>query len=151
MESSDSSSAQFTIFRDCLAQQLISKQNPDTSDASELDDFVDFVAEESWTSLPPSLQSATYQSRETVPQIDDVGFDDMQMILSSFYERLRKHIVTCAVPPVWSSTRTNACEICDGEIPLTYHHLIPKSTHEKVLKRGWHDVSMLNSVAWLCR
>lgn len=36
-------------------------------------------------------------------------------------------------------------------MPLTYHHLIPRSTHEKVVKRGWHEGWRLNAVAWLCR
>jgi hypothetical protein len=36
-------------------------------------------------------------------------------------------------------------------VPLTYHHLIPKSVHEKVRKRGWHADEVLGSVAWLCR
>jgi len=36
-------------------------------------------------------------------------------------------------------------------VPLTYHHLIPREVHRKVLKRGWHREDMLNSVAWLCR
>lgn len=55
-------------------------------------------------------------------------------------------------PPVWASTRTDACEICERDwIPLSYHHLIPKAVHAKVLKKGWHDEWMLNSVAWLCR
>lgn len=58
---------------------------------------------------------------------------------------------TSSPPPSWSSTRTSACEICERDwIPLTYHHLIPKETHAKVLKRGWHEEWMLNSVAWLC-
>lgn len=57
-----------------------------------------------------------------------------------------------AAPPLWSSTRTSACELCGRDwVPLTYHHLIPKSTHERVLKRAWHKEEMLNSVAWLCR
>ncbi|KAJ5908976.1 hypothetical protein N7495_001658 [Penicillium taxi] len=55
-------------------------------------------------------------------------------------------------PPAWSNTRTDACEICDRDwIPLSYHHLIPRGVHAKVLKKGWHDEWMLNSVAWLCR
>ena len=59
---------------------------------------------------------------------------------------------TTAPPPVWSNTRTDACEICDRSwIPLSYHHLIPKQVHAKVLKRGWHEEWKLNSVAWLCR
>ena len=54
-------------------------------------------------------------------------------------------------PPVWSKTRASACEICDREwINLSYHHLIPKSVHTKVLTRGWHEEWGLNSVAWLC-
>lgn len=57
-----------------------------------------------------------------------------------------------AAPPVWSTTRTSACEICDRDwIPLSYHHLIPKQMHAKALKRGWHEEWRLNSVAWLCR
>lgn len=55
-------------------------------------------------------------------------------------------------PPAWASTRTDACEICERDwIPLSYHHLIPRGVHAKVLKKGWHDEWMLNSVAWLCR
>ena len=61
------------------------------------------------------------------------------------------HAVTLP-PPVWSNTRTTACEICFRDwIPLTYHHLIPKQIHAKALKRHWHDEWTLNSVAWLCR
>ena len=57
-----------------------------------------------------------------------------------------------APPPQWSTTRTSACELCARDwVPLTYHHLIPRSTHERVRKRGWHADEMLNSVAWLCR
>ena len=55
-------------------------------------------------------------------------------------------------PPKWTETRTNACEICERDwVPMTYHHLIPKQIHVKVLKRGWHEEHQLNSVAWLCR
>ncbi|PLB46873.1 hypothetical protein P170DRAFT_428141 [Aspergillus steynii IBT 23096] len=55
-------------------------------------------------------------------------------------------------PPVWATTRTEGCEICERDwIPLSYHHLIPRGVHEKVRKKGWHEEWMLNSVAWLCR
>ncbi|RAH63832.1 HNH endonuclease [Aspergillus aculeatinus CBS 121060] len=55
-------------------------------------------------------------------------------------------------PPVWATTRTDSCEICGRDwIPLSYHHLIPRSVHAKVTKKGWHPEWMLNSVAWLCR
>jgi hypothetical protein len=57
-------------------------------------------------------------------------------------------------PPPPSTTRPhdNACELCSREhLPLTYHHLIPRSTHARCIKRGWHPESELNNVAWLCR
>ena len=57
-----------------------------------------------------------------------------------------------AGPPVWATTRTDACEICERDwIPLSYHHLIPRAVHAKVVKRGWHAEWVLGSVAWLCR
>ncbi|KAL2430417.1 hypothetical protein ABEF95_006984 [Exophiala dermatitidis] len=66
---------------------------------------------------------------------------------------LSAYIAAVTTPaPKWVETRTNACEICDRDwVPLTYHHLIPKQVHAKVLKRGWHEERHLNSVAWLCR
>jgi len=57
-------------------------------------------------------------------------------------------------PPRAYLTRPLAteCEICDRSwIPLTYHHLIPRGVHAKVLKRGWHTEDQLENVAWLCR
>ncbi|MCJ1458152.1 hypothetical protein MMC28_008523 [Mycoblastus sanguinarius] len=56
-------------------------------------------------------------------------------------------------PPSLSPTqRATACEICLRDwIPLTYHHLIPRAVHAKVVKRGWHEEWRLSSVAWLCR
>lgn len=63
---------------------------------------------------------------------------------------------TTAIPPEHTpsllSSRPLGCEICDREhLPLTYHHLIPRSMHEKAVKRGWHQEWELQKVAWLCR
>jgi 5-methylcytosine-specific restriction endonuclease McrA len=59
---------------------------------------------------------------------------------------------TTSPPPIYSSTKTSSCELClRSWIPLTYHHLIPRSVHAKALKRGWCEEWELNKVAWLCR
>lgn len=62
---------------------------------------------------------------------------------------------TCPPPehtPAIAASRPEGCEICQREhLPLTYHHLIPRAVHAKVLKRGWHREWELNKVAWLCR
>jgi hypothetical protein len=59
---------------------------------------------------------------------------------------------TTAPPEFAPATRASECEICEREhLPLTYHHLIPRAVHAKVVKRGWHSSWELNKVAWLCR
>ncbi|TVY75716.1 Uncharacterized protein LSUE1_G005665 [Lachnellula suecica] len=75
-------------------------------------------------------------------------FEFLLPILTSYLETL-----TTAPPPV-SELRNQAteCEICGRSwIPLTFHHLIPREVHAKVLKRGWHTEDKLQSVAWICR
>lgn len=59
---------------------------------------------------------------------------------------------TAAPPEFAPSQKAQECEICDREhLPLTYHHLIPRAVHAKVVKRGYHASWELNKVAWLCR
>ncbi|PFH47855.1 hypothetical protein AMATHDRAFT_151078 [Amanita thiersii Skay4041] len=180
--------AQYYVFKDCLArcllahldsQSLASKDTLSTpssisdstsDDPSDLDDFSSYLSSECWSILPTSFQSATYETRDTVPDTDT--FPLGARVSPAFVDTLVSYGITtdaeeavrflrrvlqgyveeaCAPPPVWSSTRTTECELCEREVPLTYHHLIPRSTHAKVLKRKWHPESMLNSVAWLCR
>jgi hypothetical protein len=75
---------------------------------------------------------------------------DLQSFMSPIFASYVSAVT--AAPPPWISTRKSACEICERDwIPLTYHHLIPRGVHAKVLKRGWHEEHILNSVAWLCR
>merc|ERR1711879_439957 len=34
------------------------------------------------------------------------------------------------------------CPICNREIPLTFHHSIPKSTHRKMMKLGYTKIQL---------
>ncbi|KAF7334635.1 hypothetical protein MVEN_02293900 [Mycena venus] len=176
-----SESPQFVILKDSFARRLLSfpeLQNPvlDSESSStaepELDDFSSYLAYEVWSTLPPAFRNASYETRSHIPDHDDldsipldatpVSFADTLISYGiasdiegshSFLRKVLASYITevCAPPPVWSSTRTKECEICEREVPLTYHHLIPRSTHAKVVKKKWHPASMLNSVAWLCR
>ncbi|KIW89065.1 uncharacterized protein Z519_10550 [Cladophialophora bantiana CBS 173.52] len=75
---------------------------------------------------------------------------DMQSFMAPVFSGYISAVTT--PPPKWAETRTKACEICERDwVPVTYHHLIPKQVHAKVLKRNWHEEHRLNSVAWLCR
>ncbi|PSR81267.1 hypothetical protein PHLCEN_2v6427 [Hermanssonia centrifuga] len=164
-------SKQFSLFKDCLARRIIAKpgvlEGPD--DLAELDDFTHYLASEAWHSLPPALHEATYSNKEDLPVVDSLSLhttptafidtltscgltDDADDALVFLRKVLDEYISeACAPPPIWSKTRTTECEMCEREVPLTYHHLIPRETHAKVVKKKWHSEAMLNSVAWLCR
>jgi hypothetical protein len=165
-------SIQYQTLVDCLARRLVSRST-DQDTVEDLAEFASYLASELWPSLPPSLQTATYETRIDAPSADEVS---LEALSPSFIESLLTYSLipvadadadsaevfarkvledyipdVTAPPPIWKSTKTAECEMCDREVPLTYHHLIPRSTHAKVLKKGWHHESMLNSVAWLCR
>jgi len=163
-------SDQYHTFKDCLARRMIMLSGPpDNGDASELDDFSTYLSLEIWSSLPQALRDASYEARDALPDIEELQLDNVPAAFNDTLtayglcadwddsnEFLRRVLQVylqevCAPPPVWSATRTQECELCERSVPLTYHHLIPRSTHAKVLKKQWHPKSMLNSVAWLCR
>ena len=149
------------------------------SAGDSLDDFTSYLALEVWPSLPKSIRDATYESLSSDEELREmrsdafsipvntipvpVSFSDTLVSYSLFEDAddcirfLRKVlsdylIEATAPPPVWKNTRGEECEICERSgVKLTYHHLIPKSVHAKVLKRRWQPMSMLGSVAWLCR
>ncbi|KAF4622130.1 hypothetical protein D9613_009099 [Agrocybe pediades] len=144
-------------------------QSVDTVNDDALDEFASYLASEAWPTLPTLVHEATYETKDLLPDADNIPLEstsnafidslvsyDIVSDADDALVYLRKVLVdylaqACAPPPVWSSTRTEECAICMREVPLTYHHLIPRSTHAKVIKKGWHPKSMLNSVAWLCR
>ncbi|KAF7796280.1 hypothetical protein EIP86_007456 [Pleurotus ostreatoroseus] len=165
----DENTLQFAAFKDCLARRIIAKSDSGIDDPSELDDFTLYLASEVWLGLPEPLRTASYATRTHTPSIDSLLLDstptsfadtltscglaaDTDDALALLRKTLEDYIAdVCAPPPVWSSTRTTECEMCERAVPLTYHHLIPREMHAKVLKKKWHPEEMLNSVAWLCR
>ena len=158
-------SEQFSTFKDCLARRFIVLPH----DPSDLDDFTSYLATEVWPFLPPSLHSASYDTRADLPDPSTIPLDttptsfidtlvsyglsaDDDAALRLLRKAVEEYVaLATAPPPPWGTTRTETCELCERAVPLTYHHLIPRSTHTKVLKSKWHPERMLNSVAWLCR
>lgn len=101
---------------------------------------------ETLSSTLPSTVTETLTVYGLIPDPTDIPETLLSPLLNEYVSSVT------AGPPVWASTRTEACEICERDwIPLSYHHLIPRAVHEKVRKRGWHEEWLLNSVAWLCR
>ncbi|KAL4794177.1 hypothetical protein BDV19DRAFT_390454 [Aspergillus venezuelensis] len=150
-------------------------------DPDELADFIDFIASEIFSTFPEELKTLSYSALQHSPALADTYFIPLSHTTLEFLSNplpssipdtlqtygyspdldppsLLSKVLTEYIPsatrppPVWVTTRAEACEICDRDwIPLSYHHLIPRGVHEKVRKKGWHDEWMLNSVAWLCR
>jgi len=169
----DTTSPQFGLFKDCLAKRLISRggileaSSSDHNDGDDIDDFTLYLSSEIWPALPQIIRNATYETRNNILSLDvpsivsptfidtlaSFGVPDAVDTASQLLSKVVEDYLSeaCAPPPVWSRTRTTECEICEREVPLTYHHLIPREVHAKVLKKKWHPESMLNSVAWLCR
>lgn len=167
-------SAQATFFKDALARRIIAKSgvSDDISDPAELDDFTEYLAAEAWSTLPERLRTLDLfksSKEDSLALLDSLSLDstptsftdtlvscgiceDSDSALAFLRKVLEDYVSeACAPPPVWSRTRTTECGICEREVPLTYHHLIPRETHAKVVKKKWHPEAMLNSVAWLCR
>lgn len=43
------------------------------------------------------------------------------------------------------------CLLCGRDMPLTWHHLIPRTTHKKLLKRNLYTTKELNRGIMICR
>ncbi|KAF7876507.1 hypothetical protein EAF04_001597 [Stromatinia cepivora] len=156
------------------------------NDAAELAEFIEYIAHEIFTHLPPDLRTLSYTNYKTNPSLQKIypnlNPPDLETsntitqalpasIPDSLHTYSLLHASTplaeflhpvlstytsqlLATPPTPHELKvlTSACELCGRDwIPLTYHHLIPKFVHGKVLKRGWHTEDELNNVAWLCR
>lgn len=101
--------------------------------------------------LPPSISETlqTYNLISPDPTLDSPLPATVEVFLIPI---LTAYITSrIAPPPASTASRTDACEICERPwIPLSYHHLIPRFVHDKVVKRGWHSKEDLQNVAWLC-
>ncbi|ERS95428.1 uncharacterized protein SPSK_01862 [Sporothrix schenckii 1099-18] len=131
-----------------------------TADAALRDKYG--VAEDGSTSAGVPIPAALSPSRTTelLPTLDPSPVADS---LDAYGVGTAAHVLApalssylvavTAAPPPPRSTRDQAdgCEICGRDwINLSYHHLIPRFVHAKVLKRRWHRADELQNVAWLC-
>ncbi|RAK73884.1 HNH endonuclease [Aspergillus fijiensis CBS 313.89] len=100
-----------------------------------------------------TLPATVHDTLTTYAILADQPEENEEALTTFFTPILTEYLAAVTrPPPVWATTRTDSCEICGRDwIPLSYHHLIPRSVHAKVTKKGWHPEWMLNSVAWLCR
>ncbi|KAK5321043.1 hypothetical protein LTR70_004288 [Exophiala xenobiotica] len=150
--------SQLVDFSDYLASEIFPSLPKDLRTISHQAIQNNVTLSDKW-SLPLSLSTYEEISDLIPPPVTD-SLETYGLIkppasdLQSFLSPVIAAYLTAATaaPPKWIETKLTACEICERDwVPMTYHHLIPKTVHAKVLKRGWHEERELNSVAWLCR
>lgn len=103
--------------------------------------------------VPPSVfDSLAAYSLFPNPEDDHAAIDILLLPLLTAYTTPLTTPPPSVVLPSMPAQRSADCELCGRDwIPLTYHHLIPRSMHAKAVKRGWHQEWELANVAWLCR
>jgi|SRR6056300_1577619 hypothetical protein len=48
--------------------------------------------------------------------------------------------------------RPSSCTSCERELPLTFHHLVPKKMHEKYAVKQLHgEKELIHYGVWLCK
>ncbi|KAI9694226.1 MAG: hypothetical protein M1820_009125 [Bogoriella megaspora] len=141
-----------------------------------------YLAAEIFISLPLELRTLTYQSSQTNASLSDhySSSTTLESIIATvppsvtdslsayalisppkedtttfLLPILQTYISTILTPPPSPSIRTrpSACELCDrSHIPLTVHHLIPRSYAAKAVKKGWCEKGDPERLlAYICR
>ncbi|KAI9685421.1 MAG: hypothetical protein M1822_004552 [Bathelium mastoideum] len=102
--------------------------------------------------LPPTITDSltTYslipRPSSTSPSADPTLF--LHPLLLTYLT----HLLTPPPPPS-APARPSACELCErDQLPLTIHHLIPRSHTAKAVRRGWCTADEpATRLAYLCR
>ncbi|KAL2260574.1 hypothetical protein VTK26DRAFT_5369 [Humicola hyalothermophila] len=99
------------------------------------------------TTTTTTTITTTSSTTSEASEVSEAAASLLAPVLSSYIEAQ----TTPPPPPASTRALASACEICGRDwINLSYHHLIPRMVHDKVVKRGWHHPDDLQNVAWLC-
>ncbi|KAI9795546.1 MAG: hypothetical protein M1825_001274 [Sarcosagium campestre] len=193
MTSESNASANYNTFRDCLSDTLIQycvtqkdasrprlsgSTELDPVDSSDLGEFIDYIASETFQSLPSVFRNIQVEDADyTLPMTDEAAeralqatpttvvdslvtyglLDDGEELGKLLTPVLTEYIKTLTVKVRSEIQQTglnklDECEICGrGWVPLTAHHLVPRAAQAKARKRAWHPEWRMQSIAWLCR
>lgn len=110
--------------------------------------ILESVAVELETSgVPTSLESCRQRFEELVCTADGVeaedGRDFCEALFSALQENEKGEDDEDGLLP-------GECEICERHMPLTRHHLIPRTMHPRLRKRGY-DRALLSQTSKICR
>ncbi|EWC45500.1 hypothetical protein DRE_05358 [Drechslerella stenobrocha 248] len=140
-------------------------------ETEELADFIEFLATDLYQYLPKDLTEVTYDMKladesgrvgsiemaegflNNLPAtyidaiVDAKLLTDEEDVKRMTTMVMEDYLAAATAPPQkWMETRPLECELCTRQVRLTYHHLIPRSTHARVLKKKIHPEYMINRV-----
>lgn len=129
---------------------------------TDIDDpeSIQFIADEIFTNKQTALVSAEQLESVIGQHLINFGFaqeEEVAKICSILYNDLED-----APPePVEEDDEEEhnsdkdyddgTCLLCERDMPLTFHHLIPRTTHKKMMKRENMDKKALNKGIMICR
>jgi len=79
---------------------------------------------------------------------------DIEEIMEEFFQYLSQNLITEFASKLLGNQDSDdggSCELCEREMPLTRHHLIPKALHKEWLRKKRATQVELNVVAMVCR
>ena len=102
-------SPQFSTFKDRLARRILAhpgilnRSEAESSAGSDaLDDFTTYLAEEIWPYIPSTLQEATYENLDSLPDIDDLPLENIPTAFSDT-------LISLAASSKRLTTRQHSC------------------------------------------
>ncbi|KAJ3293558.1 hypothetical protein HK104_004373 [Borealophlyctis nickersoniae] len=116
-----------------------------------------------------SASSLTDLLAEHISQLTEASPEEAQYMCEQLYNELlaldkRNRAASCDAAELGSDSEeelsdhptsspvAGVCELCERPMPLTFHHLIPRATHKKLLKRGlFTKQEMCTRGVMLCR
>lgn len=114
----------------------------------------EFVSSKVLQNLDPSIPESlvAYGIVESVPLATSAdAHAGAATLLAPVVSAYLASVTAAPPPPISTKALATGCELCGRDwINLSYHHLIPRKVHAKVVKRGWHRPDELQNVAWIC-
>eukprot|EP00667_Euglena_gracilis_P020900 EG_transcript_22709 len=120
------------------------------SDALDVELIRENITAEVLDRLPASAAVMADRFEDLLLGHEDIGIEQEEF--ERFYELLQEQLERLtAEDDDDEDLEPGQCEMCERRTPLTFHHLIPKSTHADMLKRNVFPKSELSRGIRICR
>eukprot|EP00210_Caulerpa_lentillifera_P003730 g3563.t1 len=111
--------------------------------------FESVVADLLANGIPESPNATIDRFEDIVHNSQKVDIDDCHEFCTCLFHKLQKEFAEGRIEDE-EYLAPGQCEICERVIPLTRHHLIPRTLHQKLKKKGYQREA-LNQTISICR